>query len=393
MAERLKLIQQYLNSNRIAGWLLYDFKGSNSIAKEFVRPTGMVTRRWFYLVPAEGKPIALVHQIEKSNFSEVPGYVETYSGREEMVKKLEQIISKHKNLLMEYSPKGNNPYVSQVDAGTIELLKSLGAKIQSSQDLVQYLLARWSKKGYQLHKEAAQSLVKIKDMAFKYVAGQIKKGAAVTEFDLQQFILKEYERAGLMADSGPIVAVNQNSANPHYSPTTQKSLPIKKGDLVLIDLWAKKNKPDAVYADITWIGYLGENVPEKYAMIFKIVIQARDAAVDYLKKNWPAKSVAGWQVDNVARDVIRRAGYADFFQHRTGHSLTTSPHGIGVNLDNFESKDERKIIPGVGFTIEPGIYLKDFGVRSEINVYAGQKGIEVTTLPLQSEILPLLKSK
>jgi Xaa-Pro aminopeptidase len=393
MAERLKLIQQYLNSSHVSGWLLYDFKRSNSIAQEFVQPAGMLTRRWFYLVPAAGKPIALVHQIEKSNFSNVPGYVETYTGREEMVKKLEQIISKHKNVLMEYSPQGNNPYVSQVDAGTIELLKSLGAKIQSSQDLVQFLLARWSKEGYQLHKEAAQSLLKIKDKVFEYMAGQIKKGVNLTEFDLQQYILKEYERAGLVADSGPIVAVNRNSANPHYLPTAQKNLSIKRGDLVLIDLWAKKNEPQAVYADITWIGYLGETVPEKYAMIFEVVTQARDAAVDYLKKSWPAKAVAGWQVDNVARDVIRRAGYADFFQHRTGHSLTATPHGIGVNLDNFESKDERKIIPGLGFTIEPGIYLKDFGVRSEINVYAGEKGIEVTTLPLQTEILPLLKPK
>jgi Xaa-Pro aminopeptidase len=393
MADRVKQVQRYLQQQNLSGWLLYDFHGSNSIAREFVNPSGMVTRRWFYFIPESGRPIALVHQIEKENFPNLVGYVETYAGREELVHKLEQILAGHKNILMEYSPKGNNPYVSQVDAGTLELIKSLGAKIQSSQDLVQYLLARWSNQNYRLHQEAAANLLKIKDKAFQLVAEQVKKNASLSEYDLQQFILKEFGKAGLVTDSGPICAVNQNSGNPHYSPTKEKSLPIRKGDLLLLDLWAKQNKPEAVYADITWMAYVGDKVPEKYAMIFEIVANARDTGVEYLKKNWPQKSVAGWQVDNVVRDLIRKAGYADFFPHRTGHSLGKSVHSIGVNLDNFETKDERKIIPGVAFTIEPGIYLKDFGVRSEINVYAGEKGIEVTTLPLQQEIIPLLKSK
>lgn len=393
MADRVKQVQRYLQQQNLSGWLLYDFHGSNPIAREFVNPSGMVTRRWFYFIPQSGRPIALVHQIEKENFPDIVGYVETYAGREELVHKLEQILAGHKNILMEYSPKGNNPYVSLVDAGTFELLKSLGAKIQSSEDLVQFLLARWNKESYRLHKETAEVLLKIKDRTFQQVVDHIKKNAVLTEYDLQQFILKEFLKAGLVTDSGPICAVNQNSGNPHYSPTKEKSLPIRKGDLLLLDLWAKQNKPEAVYADITWVAYVGDKVPEKYAMIFEIVAKARDAGVDYLKSNWPKRDVAGWQVDNVVRDVIRKAGYADFFTHRTGHSLGKSVHSIGVNLDNFETKDERKIIPGVAFTIEPGIYLKDFGVRSEINIYAGEKGIEVTTLPLQQEIIPLLKSK
>jgi len=393
MANRVKQVQRYLQQENLSGWLLYDFHGSNPIAREFVNPAGMVTRRWFYFIPQSGRPIALVHQIEKGNFPDMVGYVETYAGREELVHKLEEILAGHKNILMEYSPKGNNPYVSLVDAGTFELLKSLGAKIQSSEDLVQYLLARWSQESYRLHKETAQLLLKIKDKAFQEVAGQVKKNALITEYDLQQFILKEFQKAGLVTDSGPICAVNQNSSNPHYSPTKEKSLPIRKGDLLLLDMWAKQNKPEAVYADITWMAYLGEKVPEKFAMIFEIVAKARDAGVEYLRKYRPQKKVAGWQVDDVVRDVIREAGYADFFPHRTGHSLGKSVHSIGVNLDNFETKDERSIIPGVGFTIEPGIYLKDFGVRSEINLYAGEKGIEVTTLPLQQQIIPLLKPK
>lgn len=393
MADRVKQAQEFLQESKISGWLLYDFEGLNPIAREFVNPPGMVTRRWFYFVPQTGRPIALVHQIEKESFAGIFGYVETYPGREELSNKLRQILSGHKTILAEYSPQGNNPYVSYLDAGTFELVKSLGVKIQSSQEIAQYVLASWTGPGYRLHKEAAGLLLKIKDKAFEYVAEKVKKNASLTEYDLQQSILKEFEKNDLVTDHPPICAVNQNAGNPHYSPAQEQSQPIRKGDFLLLDLWAKKNQFGAVYADITWVAYVGEKVPEKYAMIFRVVAQARDAAVEYLKKSWPKKEVAGWQVDNVAREIIRQAGYADFFTHRTGHSLGTSVHSLGVNLDNFESRDERKIIPKVGFTVEPGIYLKDFGIRSEINLYAGQKGIEVTTLPLQTQIIPLLKSK
>jgi len=391
--EKVKQAQEYLQSNKISGWLLYDFWGLNPIAAEFLKPSGMASRRWLYFIPQSGRPIALVHQIEKSSFRDAAGYVEIYASREELVNKLSQILSGHKSILMEYSPKGNNPYVSYLDAGTYELIKSLGVKIESSQGIIQHVLARWTKPGYRLHKETAGLLLGIKDKAFDYVVDKVKTGATLTEYDLQQFILKEFEKNGLVTDSPPICAVNSNSGNPHYSPSKQQSQPIRKGDFLLLDLWAKKNQAEAIYADITWTAYLGEKVPEKYAMIFKIVAQARDKAVEFLKKNWPEKDVAGWQVDNLAREVIRQSGYADFFTHRTGHSLGTSVHGLGVNLDNFETRDERKIILGSGFTIEPGIYLKDFGIRSEINVYAGEKGLEVTTLPWQTQVLPLLKSK
>jgi Xaa-Pro aminopeptidase len=334
-----------------------------------------------------------VHQIEKKSFGKIFGYVETYASREELVNKLSQILPGRNTILMEYSPKGNNPYVSYVDAGTFELIKSLGAKIESSQDLVQYLLSRWDKPEYQSHQEAARILLKIKDLAFEHVADKFRQNQNLTEYDLQQFILREFEKNRLVTDSGPDCAVNRNSANPHYTPTRESSLPIQKGDFLLIDLWGKKDLPEAMYADITWVAYVGEKVPDKYGMIFKIVAQARDAAIDYLKRNWPKSDVHGWQVDDAARQVIRKAGYADFFVHRTGHSLGKTIHSWGVNLDNFETRDERRIIPGVGFTIEPGIYLKDFGIRSEINLYAGEQGIEITTLPLQQEIIPLLKPR
>lgn len=393
MENQIKQAQHFLQQNNLAGWLLYDFRGLNPIAREFVRPEGMVTRRWFYFVPQSGRPLALVHQIEKKSIGKIFGYVETYASREELVNKLSQILPGRNTILMEYSPKGNNPYVSYVDAGTFELIKSLGAKIESSQDLVQYLLSRWDRPEYQFHQEAARILLKIKDLAFEHVADKFRQNQKLTEYDLQQFILKEFEKNRLVTDSGPDCAVNRNSANPHYTPTRESSLPIQKGDFLLIDLWGKRDLPEAMYADITWVAYVGEKVPDKYGMIFKIVAQARDAAIDYLKRNWPKSDVLGWQVDDAARQVIRKAGYADFFVHRTGHSLGKTIHSWGVNLDNFETRDERRIIPGVGFTIEPGIYLKDFGIRSEINLYAGEQGIEITTLPLQQEIIPLLKPR
>ena len=393
MESHIKQAQQFLQKNNLAGWLLYDFRGLNPIAREFVRPQGMVTRRWFYFVPQSGRPFALVHQIEKKSFGKIFGYVETYASREELVHKLKQILPGRNIILMEYSAKGNNPYVSYVDAGMFELIRSLGAKIESSQDLVQNLLARWDQKEYQSHQEAAQILFEIKNLAFKHVADWTRKNQNLTEYDLQQFILKEFEKNGLVTDSGPDCAVNRNSANPHYSPTKENSQPIRNGDFLLIDMWGKKNTPGSMYADITWVAYVGEKVPDKYSMIFKIVAQARDFAIDYLKRNWPKSDVQGWQVDDAARQVIRKAGYADFFTHRTGHSLGKTIHSWGVNLDNFETRDERRIIPGVGFTIEPGIYLKDFGIRSEINLYAGEQGIKITTLPLQQEIIPLLKPR
>lgn len=391
---KVKAVQKYLKENKISGWLLYDFHGNNPVATEFVRPKGMQTRRWYYFIPQSGPPWGLIHRIEQANFKGLYGKFELYSSWEEQKRKLKEILAGHKEIAMEYSPLNAIPYVSRVDAGTVELLKSFGLKVFSSADLVQYFQARWDKEAYLTHKEATKALLEIKDKAFQLVRDKIKSGKKITEYDLQQFIWNQYKEYQMISDYPPICAVNENAGNPHYEPTKENHQMIKKGDFLLIDIWAKKDtslNPNSIYGDITWTAYVGGKVPEKFVMIFNLVKQARDSAVKFLKDNWKKKTIYGWQVDDVSRGVIKKAGYADFFTHRTGHSISTEVHGNGVNIDNFETKDERKIIPGVGFSIEPGVYLKNFGVRSEIDVYAGEDSIEVTTLPLQTEIIPLLK--
>jgi len=388
---KVKAVQKYLKENKISGWLLYDFHGNNPVATEFVQPKGMQTRRWYYFIPQSGSAWGLVHRIEQANFKGLYGKFEVYSSWDEQKRKLKDILAGHKELSMEYSPLNAIPYVSRVDAGTVELLQSFGIKVISSADLVQYFQARWDKEAYLTHKEAVKSLMEIKDKAFKLVREKIKKNQKITEYDLQQFIWNQYKQYNMISDYPPICAVNENAGNPHYEPTKEIHKEIKKGDFLLIDIWAKKNQTGSIYGDITWTAYVGEKVPEKYVLVFNLVKQARDEAVKFLKDNWKKKTIYGWQVDDVSRGVIKKAGYADFFTHRTGHSISTEVHGNGVNIDNFETRDERKIITGVGFSIEPGVYLKNFGVRSEIDVYAGEDSIEVTSLPLQTEIIPLLK--
>jgi Xaa-Pro dipeptidase len=385
-------VQKYLKENNLPAWLLYDFKGINPIAVDFINLKGLKTRRWYYLIRAEGEPVALVHKIEEQGFKNLPGKIITYVSWKEQKQKLKEILSELKNVAMEYSFENNIPYISRVDAGTIELIRSLGVEVVSSADLVQYFQARWSEQQYLSHKEAVKNLMRIKDQAFKFIAQRIKNKKEVNEFEVAQFVLEKIEESGMETEEVIICAANENSGNPHYTPSQTENKNIKEGDFVLLDMWGKMKKEKSVYADITWTGYVGEKAPEKYEKIFNIVKGARDQAVNYLKSRWAkGEGIKGWEVDQTCRDFIEKAGYGIYFTHRTGHSLGTEDHGNGVNIDNLETKDERKIIPGVGFSIEPGIYLKGFGVRSEINVYVKQQEIEVTTLPLQEEIIPILK--
>jgi Xaa-Pro aminopeptidase len=388
-------IQNFLRENQIDGWLLYDFRESNPIARRVTGLAGRhITRRWFCYVPATGEPIWLTHRIELSHFNDLPGEVRVYTGWRELHEELRTLLANSQKVAVEYSPDAAVPYVAKVDAGTVELVRGCGVEVISSADLVQRVEARWTDSQLAGHQESARLILEAKDLAFAWIGEQLKANRRVTEYDVQRFILERFDAMNLVADHPPIAAVNANSGDPHYAPTAERRQPIQRGDFVLIDLWAKQRAPDAVYADTTWVGYVGETVPERYATIFEIVRRARDRAITFIREMFAAgRTVYGYAVDDVVRDYITAKGYGEFFVHRTGHSIGVEVHGNGVNIDNLETRDERPLIPGVCFSIEPGIYLPDFGVRSELDVFLAHltpDGVIVTTAPVQNAVLTLL---
>jgi Xaa-Pro aminopeptidase len=273
-----------------------------------------------------------------------------------------------------------------VDAGTVEAVESLGKKVTSSADLVQYFQSRWSQQQFQMHLEASRLLMRILFETFQSVGDAVRQGTRLTEYAAQQSMLEKFRRSGLITFSPPIVAVNQNSGNPHYEPSETSSQEIRRDDLLLVDLWGKLDKPESVYADYTWMAYLGNTIPEKIANVWQVVSGARDAGVAFVKANYPSKKIQGWQVDNVARSYIAERGFGDFFIHRTGHNIGEDDHGTGANMDSLETKDERHLIANTCFSIEPGIYLPEFGIRSEVNIYLEKNAVVVTGDPIQAEI-------
>ena len=393
MEEKIKAAQKYLQENNLDGWLLYDFRRSNPMAAEFMGIRGQQTRRWFYFIPREGEPLGLYHRIEYHNFDGIQGKRELFSAWKELEAKLAKMLSGVKKVAMEYSPKNAIPYVSRVDAGTIELVRSLGVEVVSSADLIQTFQAVLTPTEYETHRYATRSLNEIKDKAFALIAEKIKASQPTNEYEIQQFIWNEYAKHGMTADSPPIVAVNANAANPHYLPTAEVFSPIKKGDLVLIDMWAKKDTAGAIYGDMTWMGYVGDRLPEEIAQIWAVEAEARDKAIAFVTERMAkGEKTYGYEVDDVARGIIEKAGYGPNFTHRTGHSIGIEVHGNGVNIDNFETQDRRELVPGVCFSIEPGIYFEGkFGFRSEIDMFIHSGRAEVTTQPVQKEILLLLK--
>ena len=384
-------IQAALRDAKLDGWLFYDHHRRDPIAYRVlgVAPP-MVTRRWYYLIPAEGEPAKLVHRIEKGNLAGLPGGEHEYSSWSEQREKLKQILAGKKAVAMQYSPLNNIPYVGLVDAGTIELMKSLGVEVVSSADLVQFFEARWSPEALALHLEAGRGVQAAVEEAFALIRQAITSDKPIGEYEVAQAMAKSLSAAGLEADEAPIVAVNQNSSNPHYAPTQAGSRPILPGDFVLLDVWAKRKAPGAVYFDITWTGFVGEEVPAKYAEIFEIVKQARDQAIAVVQAAMrEGRALSGYEVDDAARGVIVAHGYGDYFVHRTGHSIGEDVHGNGANMDNFETRDDRRIIPGTCFSVEPGIYLPEFGVRSEVDVYVEEHDARVTG-ELQQAVVPIL---
>ena len=384
-------IQQALGEDGLDGWLLYDFHGSNPIARRIAGLGGaakLTTRRWYYLVPASGEPRALVHRIEQNTLAHLPGERRIYSGRAELEAGLAELVRGMRRVAMEYSPACAIPYVSRVDAGTVERIRSLGAEVVSSGDLVQRFEAVWDRAALEAHRAASQHLHAIKDRTFALIRSRVA-GGTPTEYEVQRKMVEWFREAGLVTDCPPVVAAQESSGNPHYLPTAADHRPIRSGQIVLLDLWGKLDRPGAVYADITWVGFTGSAVPAEAAAVFGPAREARDAAIALVEERVGAgRPISGWEVDRAARNVIEAAGYGDRFVHRTGHSLGEEVHGNGVHMDDYETHDDRRLIPGTGFTIEPGIYLDDFGVRTEINMHVGNAEAAVTG-PLQTEIVPL----
>lgn len=388
----IKAIQAELRASKIDGWLFYDHHHRDPIANHILGlgENGMATRRWFYFIPSRGEPRKLVHRVEQSALDSLAGRKQVYSGWQELHKGLGKLLSGSRKIAMQYSPQNDIPYIGLVDAGTVELVQKLKKKVVTSADLVQKFEAAWTSEQLVSHLEAGKIIDKIRQAAFERAAARVRESQPIAEFELQQWILEQFRANGLVTAEPPVAAVQPNNGNPHYEPTARASRPIRAGDLLLLDIWAKFNRPGSVYYDITWVGYLGERVPDAYANIFRIVRDARDRAIEFVGDSVTrGRAIHGWEVDHIAREAIRKAGYAKYFVHRTGHSIGQEVHGNGANMDSLETRDDRKIIPHTCFSIEPGIYLPEFGIRSEVNVYVGERDARVTGA-IQQEILPLL---
>jgi Xaa-Pro aminopeptidase len=387
-------VQAALAADGLDGWLLYDFRGLNPIAAEItaVNKQGghLATRRWYYLIPATGEPRKLVHAIEQHSLAHLPGTTDRYAGHDQLVNGLRRLLAGMRRIAMEYSPNCAIPYVSRVDAGTIELVRAAGTDVASSGDLIQRFSAVWSDGALATHRAASEKLYRVKDRAFEAVARRMRDAVATTEFDVQQLMMGWFRDEGLQTDSPPIVAATEHAGNPHYQPTATVHRAIRTGDLVLLDLWGKLSDPGAVFADITWVGFVGATVPQPYADAFAAIRDGRDAAVDLVQAAARGgRELRGWEVDRAAMGVIRDRGFGDRILHRTGHSLGETVHGNGVNMDDYETHDDRRLLPGTGFTIEPGVYNSSFGVRTEINMVVMERDARVTG-PRQSEIVPLV---
>ncbi len=374
-------IQRRMKQAGVPAWLFYDHHFRDPIAYRvlgFEAPR-TPTRRWFYLLPASGEPLALVHRIEPAMLDALPGEKRRYASWQSLQSELGRMLASTGKVAMQFSKHCEIPYISLVDGGMIDLVRSLGVEVVSSADLVQYFDAVWSQEQLDSHLEAGRRVDAVRAAAFARISAAVRANQRIDEYEVQQFIRDEFSSRGLWTDHGPIVAVNANASNPHYEPSREEKSPIRAGDLVLIDLWAKLEGPGAVYYDVTWTGYCGERPPEEMLRVFEIVRDARDAAVNFVKSNIVAgRPIAGFQVDDAARGHISSHGFGDYFVHRTGHSIGVDVHGNGANMDNLESHDTRQLIPGTCFSIEPGIYLDKFGIRSEVNVYAGESRAMVT---------------
>ncbi len=388
-ADLLARVRTMLGELGLDGWLLFDFHGLNPVATRMLGLGGLATRRLFVLLPASGAPIALAHRIEQHRVAGFPGEVRTYAAWRELERELSRLVS-GKRLAVEYSAKDAVPYLDRVPAGVLELLRACGAELTSSSELVTALASRWTSEELAGHRRAAEQLREIALAGFERVRTWFAEGAAPTEQGLQRWVMEAFDRGGLHTNEPPIVAAGEHAANPHHDPAGPTDTPIARGQVLLLDLWAGI-RIDTVYADQTWMAFVGGAPPSEVSRVFDVVRDARDRAVAVLADRWRGdRNVTGADLDDATRDVIRKAGFGDYFVHRTGHSIDRDLHGSGPHLDNYETHDDRKLLAGVGFSVEPGIYLPGrYGVRSEINVYLGDGGPEVTPARPQRELVAL----
>jgi Xaa-Pro dipeptidase len=384
----LPAIQAALRERNMDAWLFYDHHHRDPIAYRVLGlPAGqMVTRRWFYVIPAKGEPVKLVHRIESRHLDTLPGSKLQYSGWQELFDQVKAMLANFRDIAMQYSPNNLVFTVSLVDGGTLEMIRGLGKNVVSSGDLVAQFEATWTDEQIKTHFAARDAIDSITAAAFKEIGRRVRNGGT-TESEIQQWFMEAFARETLITDDPPIVAVNAHSGDPHYEPQARNSAPIREGDFVLLDVWAKKNTSGAVYYDITWTGFVGKAPSDRMREIFQIVSQSRDAGVKTVKEAVAAgRQIAGWEVDRAVRGHIKKAGFGDYFIHRTGHSIGTDVHANGANMDDLEVHDDRRILPNSCFSIEPGIYLPEFGVRSEVNVLVRPEAAEVTG-KIQNEIV------
>ncbi len=391
----LKAIQSALQKANLDGWLFYDFHNRDAIAARVLKmdTNRFASRRWYYFIPSNGEPQKLVHKIEPWRCDHLPGEKHIYLAWQEQHALLKSLLGTAKTIAMQYSPQNAIPYVSIVDAGTVELLRDFGIKIVSSADLVGQFEAHLSMEDFASHQQSGHIMQSVKDATFAEIKKQILADKNPLEVEIQNFMHQLMHKNNLFWEDGPVVAINEHAADPHFEPTNENSFPMQEGDLVLLDLWAKDKKPGSIYYDITWMGYIGDKVPEKLEEIFQIIRSGRDAALEFIQTSFAqSKKIYGWQVDDVCRNVIAKAGYGDYFSHRTGHNIGEEVHGNGVHIDNLETKDERIILPGTCFSIEPGIYLphEKIGFRTEIDVFVTDEGQVDVTGPMQENIIPIL---
>ncbi len=388
----LDAIQRALREFGLDAWLFYDFRGSNVLTRRVLDLEGKTptSRRFLYLVPAHGKPKKLVHRIETGVLDHLPGDAEVYLRWQDFEAGVGRLVSNHKRIAMEFAPRNNNPYISRVDGGTIELVRSFDVDIIPSGDLIQRFEASWDDDQWQMHLEANRHTCKAYEVAWALIGTLTRAGKSVRETEVQGVIMDHFHANGMTTYHPPIVGVGPHSGDPHYEPHVGSDGEIRAGDFVLIDLWAKMNRPRAVYSDLTRVGFVGTEVPEKYTKIFNIVAAARDAAIACVREAFAqGRPLHGFEVDRAARNVIDEAGYGEYFIHRTGHNIGQETHGNGANMDDLETHDERLVLPRTCFSIEPGIYLPEFGVRSEVNVFIGPDGTVHVTGDPQTAVHPV----
>ena len=390
---RISVSQDYLKTNNIDAWIIYDYECSNDALIAFTGKK-MLTRKVFMIIPKEAKPYIIAHKIDNS-YLDVPSIRKdfdliNYQTWNELISLIKKHFSQYKKVIMEMSEEGALPRSSYCDYGTIQMIKDLGIEVSSSSDLLINFTSTYEGEALKSQYEAMRITVEAKDLGFKYIEDCLNNNIKVYEYDVVKVITKHFKDNGLIYDSNPIVAVNGNAGNPHYEPKENDSTEIKKDDLILIDLWAKQDVPYGVYADITWMGYAGKNPPEKYVTLFNILKESIDYGLEFLNKNLPLRPVSGYEVDEAVRSVLRKYNQDQYLIHRVGHSISIddTPHGKGVNIDNYETHDTRHILNHVGFSIEPGIYTSEYGFREEIDVYIdNNKAISVA--PRQSELILL----